>query len=73
MKTNLKHVNIDFYSGGSVYSTMNDILEFDRETKKWTKISTMMVKRWAPAVSVVDFNDYADGKGHVALRFCRGL
>ena len=72
MKTNLKHVNIDFYSGGRVYSTRNDILEYDRETKKWIKISTMMAKRWAPAVSVVDFNDYTDGQGHGPLRFCRG-
>ena len=43
---------------------MNNILEYDPETEKWTQIASMMEARWAPAVSVVDFEDYAD--------FCNG-
>ena len=39
---------------------MNDILEYDPETKVWTKISTMREGREALAVSVVDYRDYAD-------------
>ena len=43
---------------------MNNILEYDPETEKWTQIASMMEARWAPAVSDVDFDDYAD--------FCNG-
>ena len=43
---------------------MNNIQEYNPETEKWTQIASMGEARWAPAVSVVDFEDYAD--------FCAG-
>ena len=39
---------------------MNNILEYAPETEKWTQIASMREARWAPAVSVVDFKDFAD-------------
>ena len=55
-------MDIYFYSGGQDETryTMNDILEYDPETEKWTQIGTMREERLGHAVSVVDFEDYAD-------------
>ena len=53
-------VDIYFYSGGYARNALNDILEFDPETKKWTQIGTMREVRWAHAVSVVKYEDYLD-------------
>ena len=38
----------------------NEILEYDPETKEWTKIGTMREGRCVHAVSVVKYADYAD-------------
>ena len=38
----------------------NAILEYDPETKKWTKISTMSEARSDHAVSVVNYSDFAN-------------
>ena len=46
------------YSGGYDGSTRNEILEFDPEN--WTKISTMREERYRHAVSVVNYEDYAE-------------
>ena len=55
-------LSIYFHSGGwdDDLIVRNDILEYDRETKKWTKIATMREARKAHAVSVVEYGDYAD-------------
>ena len=39
---------------------MNTILEYDPESKEWTKIGEMREPRGGHAVSVVDFTDYAN-------------
>ena len=50
-----------FNSGGSgASSTRDGILEYDPETKEWTQIGTMREGRHGHAVSVVNFEDYAD-------------
>ena len=41
-------------------SIRNEILEFDPETKKWTQIGTMMEARSSHAVSMVNYEDYAE-------------
>ena len=53
-------MDIYFYSGGVDENPGNDILEYDPETEKWTQIGTMREERLGHAVSVVDFEDYAD-------------
>ena len=55
---------IYLYSGGNDgFSTRNDILEYDPETKMWKPTGAMKEAREDHAVSVVDYGDYAD--------FCR--
>ena len=55
-------MDIYFYSGGQDETryTMNDILEYDPETEKWTQIGTMREARDDHAVSVVKYEDYAE-------------
>ena len=38
----------------------NPILEYDPETKEWTRIGTMMKTREGPGVAVVDYDDYKE-------------
>ena len=49
-----------FNSGGNDGSARNEILEYDPETKEWTKIGTMRESRYVHGMSVVYYSDYAD-------------
>ena len=59
-RTILKHAVPYFNSGGHDESYRNEILEFDPETKKWSQIGKMREARSAHAVSVVNYEDYAE-------------
>ena len=37
---------------------MNNILEYDPETKKWTEVGTMKEARYGHAVSPVQYRDF---------------
>ena len=47
-------------SGGYDGSDARDnILEYDPENREWTQVGTMREAKYGPAVSVVDYEDYA--------------